>query len=177
MRHGRLPCYQNRLLLLLLSPDAGWPLSLYPAAGEAVRAPRMYSPSGFAADPARARAEAARRARSKVRRSTAANLLDRFGTLTYAGARCHDPGQARADVAAFMRGLRAELGGKPFPYVGARVAPLWPWSACPFHGQSVCAAFVDRGRLGPWVHIDQTDYGETAWCAGRRGARIATLSL
>lgn len=109
---------------VLLSPDAGWRLSLYPAAGEAgcsfqssLRAERRYVPPGEAADPARARAEAARRARSKVRRYAAANLLDRFGTLTYGPPFCFDPAQARRDVAVFFRSLRSELGGEPFPYV------------------------------------------------------------
>lgn len=141
----------------LLSPDAGWRLVLYPSAGEAgysfqssVRAPRMYSPPGSAADPARARAEAARRARSKVRRYAAANLLDRFGTLTYAGEGCHDPAQARTDVAAFMRGLRSELGGKPFPYVWV---PEWHKSGHGLHLHFAVSQYVRHSLIADvWGH-------------------------
>lgn len=70
----------------------GLSLSLYPDAGEAggcfYRPPSGRKPSG--GDPDRAKAEAARRARSKVRRYCAANRLNRLGTLTYAGDGCHD---------------------------------------------------------------------------------------
>jgi hypothetical protein len=66
-------------------------------------------------DPERAREEAARRARSKLRRYCAANRLNRFGTLTYAQS-CRDPLRLRADVGEFFRGLRRELGGGPLPY-------------------------------------------------------------
>ena len=48
----------------------------------------------------RAREEAARRARAKVRRYGAANRLNRLGTLTYRGEGCHDPLRLRADLAA-----------------------------------------------------------------------------
>ena len=72
----------------LVRPDAGWSLSLYPDAGEAggafvpsYRPRRTWVPGTPAADPARARAEAGRRARAKLRRYCAANRLNRFGTL------------------------------------------------------------------------------------------------
>ena len=72
----------------LVRPDAGWSLSLYPDAGEAggafvpsYRPRRTWVPGNPAADPARARAEAGRRARAKLRRYCAANRLNRFGTL------------------------------------------------------------------------------------------------
>lgn len=101
--------------------DAGWRLSVYPDAGEASgsfryswSAPR--SPSSGRGDPERSRAEAARRARSKLRRYCAANRLNRLGTLTYRGAGCHDPLELRSHVAGFWRGLRGELGGDAFPY-------------------------------------------------------------
>lgn len=132
-------------------PDAGWRLSLIPAAGEAgcsfqssVRSPRMYVPPGSAADPERARAEAARRARSRLRRYAAANRLDRFGTLTYAGEGCHDPSQARADVAAFMRGLRTGLGGQPFPYVWV---PEWHKSGHGLHLHFAVAKYVKQSLI------------------------------
>ena len=136
---------------VLLTPDASWHLSLYPSAGEAgcsfqssMRSPRMYVPPGFAADPERARAEAARRARAKLRRYAAANRLDRFGTLTYAGAGCHDPGRARADVAAFIRGLRAGLGGDPFPYVWV---PEWHKGGHGLHLHFAVAKYVKHSLI------------------------------
>lgn len=108
----------------LARPDAGWSLSLYPDAGEAggsfvpsYRPRRTWVPGTPAADPERSRAEAARRARAKVRRYCAANRLNKLGTLTYAGSGVHDPVQARRDVAVFFRSLRAALGGRPMPYV------------------------------------------------------------
>ncbi|WP_460839099.1 rolling circle replication-associated protein [Nocardioides marmoraquaticus] len=105
-------------------PDAGWALNLYPSAGEAggsfvssYRPSRSWVPGTPAADPARARAEAGRRARGKVRRYCAANRLTRFGTLTYAGSGKHDPVEVRADVARFFRSLRSSLDGRTLPYV------------------------------------------------------------
>ena len=70
-----------------------------------------------ALDPVRSAEEAARRARSKCRRYCAANRLNRLGTLTYAGAGCHDPLALRADVAVFFRELRELLGGNAFAYL------------------------------------------------------------
>jgi hypothetical protein len=97
---------------------------VYPQAREAggtfVRAspaPRAYVPPGQARDPDRAKVEAGRRARRNVRRYCAAHRLNRLGTLTYAGDGCFDDAVAKADVGAFFRELRGELGGKPFPYL------------------------------------------------------------
>jgi hypothetical protein len=100
--------------------------------------------AGAGRDPERATAEAARRARSKVRRYAAANRLNRLGTLTYAGAGNHDPGQLRTDVGSFFRELRALLGGEPFPYIWV---PEWHKTD---HGQHVHFAvgrYVQRGLI------------------------------
>jgi hypothetical protein len=97
-----------------------WSLSLYPAAGEAGGSLRVVGSGGGSRrppDPDRAALEAARRARGMVRRYCAANRLNRLGTLTYAGMGCHDPREARADVAGFFKRLRADLGGERFPYL------------------------------------------------------------
>lgn len=87
-------------------------LSLYPDAAEAggcFRASkRAKATSG--ADPERAAAEAARRARAEIRRYAAANRLNRLGTLTYAGAGRHDPRELREDVATFFRAVRPGIG-------------------------------------------------------------------
>ena len=81
---------------------SGWSLSLCAAAGEAGgcfvsarQTRRGGGGGGPAADPERARAEAGRRARSRMRRYCAANRLNRLGTLTYRGSGVHDPRQAR----------------------------------------------------------------------------------
>jgi hypothetical protein len=100
-----------------------WSFTLYPQAGEGggcfVPTLRRSSVAGGAPDVERSRQEAARRARAKLRRYCAANRLNRFATLTYAGLGCFDPHQLRADAAEFFRGLRRELGGKPLPYAWA----------------------------------------------------------
>lgn len=96
-----------------------WSLSLYPEAAEAggcLVVPRSGESTGRP-DPERARAQALRRARGKIRRYGVANRLNRLGTLTYAGAGCHDGRQLRSDVAAFFKGLRPALGEGAFPYV------------------------------------------------------------
>ena len=98
---------------------AFWGLNLFPNAAEAGGCLRLVGPrssGGFGADPDRAAAEAARRARTTVRRYTVANRLNRHGTLTYAEA-CFDGEGVREDVGAFFRGLRPALSGKPLPYV------------------------------------------------------------
>ncbi len=104
-----------------LAAQAFWSFTLYAEAGEGggcfQSARRSPAVGGGAPDEARSQEEAGRRARTRVRRYCATNRLNRFVTLTYAGAGCFDHGQLRADVAGFFRGLRAELGGKPLPYL------------------------------------------------------------
>ena len=106
--------------------QARWTFTLYPEAAEGggcfQSAGRRTAVGGGAPDVERAEQEAARRARTKLRRYCAANRLNRFATLTYAGAGCFDHQQLRADVADFFRGLRRELGGKALPYAWA---PEW----------------------------------------------------
>lgn len=140
---------------------AGWQLSLCAAAGEAggcfvsSRRDRGSVRSGPAADPERARAEAGRRARSRVRRYCAANRLNRLGTLTYRGGGCQDPWQARRDVGAFFRSLRQELGGEPLPYVWV---PEWHKTGHGLHlhfavGRFVPRAMIERAWGHGFVHI------------------------
>jgi hypothetical protein len=100
--------------------DPLWALSLYPDAGEGggcLSVPRRsVEPCGGPPDSERAAAEAGRRARAKLRRYCAANGLNRFATLTYAGAGCHEPARVRVDVAEFFRGLRGGIGAGAIPY-------------------------------------------------------------
>jgi hypothetical protein len=106
--------------------QARWSFALWPEAAEgggsfrstAREARRGDSP---ASDPERTAADAARRARGKVRRYCAANRLNRLGTLTYAGTGNHDPTALRIDLADFFRRLRGVVG-EPFPYLWA---PEW----------------------------------------------------
>ena len=98
-----------------------WAFVLYPEASEgggsfrsASASPRGEPP---AADPDRNAADAARRARGKVRRYCAANRLNRLGTLTYGPPFCRDPYQLRRDVAGFFRRLRSEASIPAFPYL------------------------------------------------------------
>lgn len=164
-----------------IQPDAGWVLSLYPTAGEAggsfvpsYRPARAWVPAGSAADPDRSRQEAARRAKKKVRVYCAANRLNRLGTLTYAGAGCHDPAQLREDVAVFFRALRDQLGGKPFPYVWV---PEWHKSGHGLHVHFAVGKFIARGRIqAAWGHgfvhikrLSDLPVGATTW----REARVA----
>ncbi|MEX0826235.1 MAG: hypothetical protein WD184_05740 [Acidimicrobiia bacterium] len=129
---------------------AGWFLSLYPEAGEAGGSFRglsrvdSSSGGGWAVDPARSLDEAARRARSKVRRYCAANGLNRFGTLTYAGEGVHDPRVVRADVGRFFRGLRRGLGGEAFPYLWV---PELHKSGHGFHLHFAVGRYVPRGLI------------------------------
>lgn len=142
---------------LLARPDARWTLSLYPTAGEAggafvpsYRPARTWVPGVPAANPERARAEAARRARGKVRRYCAANRLTRFGTLTYAGTGEHDPAQVRRDVAAFFRALRAALGGDPLPYLWV---PEWHKTNHGMHVHFAVGRFVHHSLIRSlWGH-------------------------
>lgn len=104
--------------------DVGWRLNVYESAGEASGSFRYSSrPNrspvrpGQGRNPDRAKAEAARRARAKLRRYCAANLLNRFGTLTYGPPRATDPLVVREHMAVFWRRLRASLGGEAMPYV------------------------------------------------------------
>jgi hypothetical protein len=170
---------------VLLKPDAGWRLSLYPTAGEAgasfqssVRTERRYVPPGAGADPVRARAEAARRARSKVRRYAASNLLDRFGTLTYGPPFCFDPAQARRDVAVFIRDLRSELGGDPFPYIWV---PEWHKDGKKLHLHFALGDYVRHSLLSDvwgrgWVNIKRIT-GQRHNASRVEGARIAARYL
>lgn len=140
----------------------GWSLTLYEAAGEAGGAwvsgrsvVLRYVPAGSAEDPERSAAEAARRARGKIRRYCTANRLNRFGTLTYAGAGNHDPVLMREHLGVFFRRLRASLDGEPFPYVWV---PEWHKSGHGLHAHFAMGRYVQRSLIdAAWgrgfVHI------------------------
>jgi len=99
---------------------------------------------GGGGDPERSRAEAARRARGRLRRYCAANGLNRLGTLTYAGAGCHDPRWFRTDVAEFFRDLRGSLGGAPLAYAWV---PEWHKSGHGLHAHFAVGRWIDRKHI------------------------------
>lgn len=135
-------------------------LALYPAAAEASGSFRSSTPSirrgsgGPPPDESRSAAEAARRARGKVRRYCAANRLNRLGTLTYRGAGNHDPLQLRTDVATFFRSLRGRLGDA-FPYLWA---PEWHPGGHGLHvhfgvGRYIHRSWIEEAWGRGFVHI------------------------
>jgi len=122
---------------------------LYPEAGEAGGSWRgSGSGSGGggkrAAEPGRAADEAARRAKGKVRRYCAANGLNRFGTLTWAGEGEHDPALVRVEIRRFFKGLRRGLGGEAFPYLWV---PELHKSGHGWHVHFVVGRYVPRGLI------------------------------
>lgn len=134
----------------------GWVLTLCPAAGEGGGSFRYSNPvlpirvPGVAAvDPERAAAEAARRARSKLRRYCAANRLNRLGTLTYRGDGNHDPALLREHVAAFFRRLRRSVDAE-LAYVWV---PEWHKSGHGLHVHFAVGRFVARSVIEEaWPH-------------------------
>jgi len=141
---------------------ARWVVSLYPDAAEAGGTLQFTGPRPGgggeveeAVDPERAKAEAARRARTKVRRYCASNRLNRLGTLTYAGSGCHDPRQVRADAGDFFRRLRDELGGESLPYLWV---PEWHPGGHGLHLHFAVNRYVRRSLINAawgrgFVHI------------------------
>jgi len=139
------------------SPRGGWSFTLYPDAGEGGGTWRSAKPrasnyvaKGSAADPERARQEAGRRARSRLRRYCAANRLSRLGTLTYRGDGEHDPARIRADLGAFFRELRSQLGGQPLPYAWV---PEWHKSGHGLHAHFAVGRYIKRSQIeAAWPH-------------------------
>jgi hypothetical protein len=129
-----------------LEDEPLWALSLYRQAregGGSLVVRREVEPKGGPPDLARSAAEGARRARGKLRRYCASNVLNRFGTLTYADA-CFDPLLLRADLAGFFRDLRGSLGGEAFPYVWV---PEWHPGGHGLHAHVAFGRYVPRGKI------------------------------
>jgi hypothetical protein len=101
-------------------------------------------------NPERSRAEAARRARGRLRRYCAANGLTRLATLTYGPPFCMDPGQVRADLGVFFRNLRTALGGDPFPYAWV---PELHADGRRFHAHFAVGRYIPRSLIDQaWGH-------------------------
>jgi hypothetical protein len=146
-RDGRSPSSPGRHV-----PD-GWSIVVYREAGEAVatfrrgiQVDREPGSHRFDQDAGqRSVTEAVRRARTAVRRYCAANGLDRLGTLTYRGVGCHDELRLRADVGAFFRTLRSELGGPPFAYLWTAE---WHPGGHGLHAHFAVGRYVDKALIG-----------------------------
>jgi len=134
--------------------ESQWLLNLYPEAAEAGGC--LQSPvrpwagrERFERDEDRSTTEAVRRARGKLRRYAAANRLNRLGTLTYAPPGCHDPVQARADLATFFRKLRRSVGSR-FPYLWV---PEWHPGGHGLHLHFTVGQFIHwRTIKAAWGH-------------------------
>lgn len=152
-----MPSQSSHSFTPLARPDAGWSFTLVPAAGEgggsfraSLRRKPEYVARGQAADPERAAAEAARRARTRLRRYCAANVLNRLGTLTYRGGGNHDPALIRNHLGAFFRELRARTGGDPFPYAWV---PEWHKTDHGLHAHFAVGRFIRRSMIeAAWPH-------------------------
>jgi hypothetical protein len=135
--------------------SAAWVGRLYPEAGEGIvlfRSARDQRPSGggHPVDPGEAQRVATRRARTKVRRYCAANVLNRLGTLTYAGSGCHDHRALRSDVNAFFRELRRGLDVQRLPYLWTAE---WHPSGHGLHVHFGVSRYIARGHIErAWPH-------------------------
>lgn len=180
-----------------------WTLNVYPDAGEAggcLIVPRRAGPSpvhepdldalAFAteigghvpqgvageSEPTRSELEAARRAKVKIRRYCAANRLNRFITLTYRPPGCRDQAAFRADIAAFFKVLRRELGGSDMPYMWVAE---WHPGGHGLHAHAAVSRYISRGVLTrAWPHgfvhiklIGDLPVGSGAWEESRRCGR------
>jgi hypothetical protein len=175
--------HDEALRRLTQQVPATWKLDLYELAGEAsggfipVRRRHNVGQKGAAEDPERARAEAARRARGKLRRYCAANMLTRLGTLTYAGEGCHDPRQLRSDVSEFFRRLKRAGPGVHRPYAWV---PEWHSGGHGLHvhfaiGRYVPRSMIDEAWGRGFVHIKLLSNvpvsGVMRWSESRVAAR------
>jgi hypothetical protein len=162
-----------------LGTESLWALSLYPEAGEGggcLSTRRSAVPTGNRPNAERAAEEAGRRARAKIRRYAAANRLNRLGTLTYAGAGCHEPLLLREHLASFFRDLRDGLEVGRFPYVWV---PQWHPGGHGLHAHFAVGRFVPRRLIErAWGHgfvhiklLDGLPVGSGALAEARAAAR------
>jgi hypothetical protein len=159
-----------------------WRFVLYPEAAEgggSFRSTARESSGGDspASDPERSAADAARRARGKVRRYCAGNRLNRLGTLTYAGAGNHDPTALRSDLADFFRRLRGSVG-EAYPYLWA---PEWHPGGHGLHAHFAVGRWIAQGEIKrAWGrgHVHITLLGDLPVGSGTLGeARLAARYL
>jgi hypothetical protein len=162
--------------------QARWTFVLYPDAAEGGGSFRSMAAGSAGAgatvaDSERSAADAARRARAKVRRYCAANRLNRLGTLTYAGSGNHDPAKLRGDLAEFFRRLRSTVG-QPFPYLWA---PEWHPGGHGLHAHFAVGRWIAQGdvkRVWGRGHVHMKLLGDLPVGSGTLGeARLAARYL
>ncbi len=162
--------------------EARWSFTLYPEAAEgggSFRSTARETSGGDspAPDPERSAADAARRARSKVRRYCAANRLNRLGTLTYAGSGNHNPLALRVDLGEFFRRLRASVS-EHFPYLWV---PEWHPGGHGLHAHFAVGRWIAHGdikRAWGHGHVHITLLGDLPFGSGTLGeARLAARYL
>jgi hypothetical protein len=175
---GRRPLLEIATKLVVPEITPGWVLGLYPDAGEAAgtfhyrsKPGRCTSP-GPAIDPDRASSEAARRARTKVRRYVVANRLDRLGTLTYRGDGLHDERRLRRHIGHVFKRLRYEVVGQPFPYLWV---PEWHKTDHGLHAHFAVDLYIEHDALASvwphgFVHIKRLRHGAGTLDSARRAS-------
>lgn len=153
-----IPSNGNPISALLNRVEpAHFALSLYPDAREgggtfvpSLSYRRGGGIKGHALDPERSTAEAARRAKGRIRRYCASHQLNRLGTLTFRGEGCHDQRELRAHVHEFFRQLRSGLGGEAFPYVWV---PEWHNTDHGLHVHFAVGQYIRRSLIeSAWPH-------------------------
>ena len=164
-------------------PQGYWGINLYPEAGEATASFHSSDAGGAGGvgsggDPEESARVATRRARTRVRRYCTANRLNRLATLTYAPPFCKDPNDLREHVGAFFRRLRAELGGRTFPYLwtGELHKDGSRWHAHFAVGRYIQRTEIERSWSHGFVHIKLL--GDLPYGArGREQPRLAARYL
>ena len=163
----------------LVRVQGNWKAVLFADAGEAVvvfhSAGRLRAGVGES-DPEEAKRVADRRARTSVRRYCAGNRLNRLGTLTYAGAGCHDALALRRDVAQFFRQLRRTMSVGAFPYLWTSE---WHKAGHGLHAHFAVGQFVRRSVIeDAWSHgfvhiklLGNLPYSSTSLEQARAAAR------
>ncbi len=153
---GRRSSLEKATKLVAPQVAAGWVVGLYREAGEAAgtfhyRAkPGRCANPGPALGPERCASEAARRAKTAVRRYTVANRLDHLVTLTYRGVGEHDQRELRSHLGHTFRRLRREVVGKPFPYVWV---PEWHKTEHGLHAHAAVGGYIEHAALAAvWPH-------------------------
>ena len=163
-----------------LGAEPLWALSLYPEAGEGggcLLVARGGRCPGGPPDPERAAAEAARRARAKIRRYCGREPAEPARHADLRGRGLPRSGAAAADLAAFFRGLRDGLGGARSVSVGAAVASGRARPARALRGRPLRPAAADRAGLGSRVRAHQAARRAAGRLGRAREARLAARYL
>ncbi len=162
---------------------SGWVVGLFTDAGEASGTfqyrsrPDRCAQIGPAIDPERCESEAARRARTMVRRFMVANGLHRMGSATYAGEGLTDEHVIRRHVGHFFKRLRYEVVGQRFAYLWV---PEWHPGGHGLHIHFALDRFIKQPVLvEKWSHgiLDIRRFNVTQHDGDRGAARRAAAYM